>query len=350
MALRALAEYAGLFIAPVHLHMERDVLPFGRGNLATTIEIARDREFQTLLGALLVAALAVWARWAWRRDRAVFAGLVCFVIAYLPICGLFSLNASVAEHWLYVPGAFLLMAALLSLGAIKASRACGVTVVALWAVFLAVRTFARNPDWHDQRTFLERTIADGGGSARMLINLGGLDLTEGNVDRAIAELQKALELSPDQPFALMTLGAAYLHKKQYEAARGEFEKALAMPITRPGALQALAVVDFQEYGKDRMDLLDASAELAPEDWDIQQRYILHMAERGQNAAAMTELKQIVANEPWRAEPWKLLGDFWTRLGQVESAERAYRNAAALDVHDDETAAKLAAVEKEMPPR
>jgi Flp pilus assembly protein TadD len=348
VALRAFAEYAGLFVAPVHLHMERDVLPFGRGDLAATVHAARNREFQTLLGALLVAGFVVWMRWARRRDAAVFAGLVCFVIAYLPICGLFSLNASVAEHWLYVPGAFLLLAAVLSAAWLPVSREFGIVVLALWGGFLGVRTYARNPDWHDQRTFLERTIADGGESARMLINLGGLELTEGNIDVGIADLQKAMVLSPDQPFGLITLGSAYLRKKQYKLADEQFEKALDFPIMAPEALQDIAVVEFQENRRDRVDLLRKAAELAPENWPIQKRYILHLAELGHNANAMEALRTIANDQPWRADAWKLLGDFWTRLRQYESAARAYRKAIDLDVHDDETPRKLGAIEAQLP--
>ncbi len=152
-------------------------------------------------------------------------------VAYLPICGLFSLNASVAEHWLYVPGAFLLLAALLSAARIPLSRPAGYFHSCIWAGFLGVRTFLRNPDWHDQRTFLERTIADGGDSARMLINLGDLELTEGHARLAIADFQNALTLSPDQPFGLIGLGSAYLHEKQYELAREQFGKR-SFPITK----------------------------------------------------------------------------------------------------------------------
>src|SRR5205823_2394740 len=56
LAARAWAEYAGLLVAPVHLHMERDVLPFGHGDLQTTIRLARRREYQTLLGVILIVA------------------------------------------------------------------------------------------------------------------------------------------------------------------------------------------------------------------------------------------------------------------------------------------------------
>ncbi len=296
---------------------------------------------------MLLAAFVFWMRWARRRDPAVFAGLLCFVIAYLPICGLFALNASVAEHWLYVPGAFLLLAALLSAARLPIPRAAGIAILGLWALFLGGRTFLRNPDWHDQRTFLERTIRDGGGSARMFINLGGLEITENHTALAIADLQHALALTPDQPFGLISLGSAYLRAKQYELARTQFEKALAFPITKAEAYQDLAVVDYQENGNDRIALLEKAAQIAPENWSIQKRLIRHLGERGQVVAAISILRAITIQQPWRGETWRLLGDFWSHVRQFDSAERAYRNAIAMDVHDDETPRKLAAVEDQM---
>jgi Flp pilus assembly protein TadD len=348
IALRALAEYTGLFLAPIRLHMERDVLPFGRGSdLAATVRMARNREFQTLLGAMVLAAFGCWMRWARRRDPAVFAGLLCFIIAYLPICGLFALNASVAEHWLYVPGAFLLLAALLSAAWLPISRPAGIAIVALWALFLGGRTFLRNPDWHDQRTFLERTIDDGGDSARMFINLGDLELTEGHTALAITCFQHALTLWPDQPFGLVSLGSAYLHAKQYELARQQFDKALAFPITQAEACQALAVLDYQENGKDRVDLLEKAAHLAPQNWAIQKRLIEHLGERGQVVAAISLLRAITIEQPWRGDTWRLLGDFWAHVRRFDSADRAYRKAIELDVHDDDTPKKLAFVEDQL---
>jgi cytochrome c-type biogenesis protein CcmH/NrfG len=63
---------------------------------------------------------------------------------------------------------------------------------------------------------------------------------------------------------------------------------------------------------------------------------------------MEALRTIANDQPWRADAWKLLGDFWTRLRQYESAARAYRKAIDLDVHDDETPRKLGAIEAQLP--
>src|SRR5438132_693015 len=101
-----------------------------------------------------------------------------------------ALNATAAEHWIYLPSAFFFLAIALEiveLGQKLKSRRSTIAATTLvlgvvWMAFLGARTFARTFDWKDQPTFLERTIAHGGDSARMLINLGGLELTEGKLE------------------------------------------------------------------------------------------------------------------------------------------------------------------------
>ena len=86
------------------------------------------------------------------------------------------------------------------------------TFAALWIAFLGVRTFYRAQDWQDPRTFFTRTIAAGGDSARMLINLGGLELSDGHLEQAEMFLQRALAKNPEQPFALLNLAAVALKR------------------------------------------------------------------------------------------------------------------------------------------
>ena len=346
LAARAVAEYAGLLVAPLHLHMERDVVPFGRGDSGAAVQArARLREYQMLLGIALVVTFVFWMRWARKNTRLfVFACLLALVIAYLPVSNLLPLNASVAEHWLYFPSAFLLAAALWSatifFRKLRAVKITGTALLLAWMAFLATRTFVRNFAWHDPRTFFERTIADGGDSARMFINLGSLESAEGHQNEAIRDFQIALERSPDQPFALLGLAAADLRARDFDAARALLEKVAQIPFLRAQALQNLAVLEYQQSHADRVDLLREAAALAPKNWDIQKRYIGHLAERGEIPRAISELRELAARQPFRAESWRMLGDLRLQAGETDFARRSYERAAALDVRDSYSRERL----------
>jgi hypothetical protein len=64
LAARAFAEYTGLFVLPLQLHMERDVetQPFGTSN--ESLAAVSRRELQTLLGAALFARSCI----GWRKN------------------------------------------------------------------------------------------------------------------------------------------------------------------------------------------------------------------------------------------------------------------------------------------
>jgi len=50
--------------------------------------------------------------------------------------------------------------------------------------------------------------------------------TKGDIDRAIAKLDRAIKLDPDDASAYFDRGAAYRHKGDYELAVGDFETAV----------------------------------------------------------------------------------------------------------------------------
>ena len=184
---RAFAEYTGLLILPMNLHMDRDVETNPSGLKPENLAGPGWRELQTLLGIVLIAAAIYWMLRSRRRNPPAFSCLLFALISYLPISGIFSLNASAAEHWIYVPSAFVLLA--IALEATQLFCAGATTSVSseflgrdgarpskwqpkpitkfallglftIWLLFLGVRTFVRTFDWKDERTFLnERSPA-----------------------------------------------------------------------------------------------------------------------------------------------------------------------------------------------
>ena len=333
---RAVAEYAGLIVFPLNLHMERDIDVHPATFTPASWTAAARRELQTLLGLVLVAALIYWAIRARKRSPPVFTALVLTGISYLPISGLFTLNASVAEHWIYVPSAFLFLAGVLEFSSAIAWRRSTMRVAqlafALWLAFLGIRTFVRTFDWKDQRTFVERTIAAGGDSARMLINLGELDLNEGKLQDAAAHLHAALQKQPDQPFAIVDLAAVALKQNDFKLARQLLVRASDMAAVAAHAHELLAVLEFKE--NNRVDLLRlrlASRTGAPI-WSIEKRYVEALDATGATDRAIAELKTSLATEWYRAASWQLLGQLFAKTGHNVEAAEALARASAYDVH------------------
>ncbi|MGB8354428.1 MAG: tetratricopeptide repeat protein, partial [Chthoniobacteraceae bacterium] len=266
---RAWAEYAGLLLAPVNLHMERSVVTIDHGDPIKTLRDATMRTFEELAGVALIIAFIFWLVWVRNRLPVACFLLVAFLIAYLPVSDLFSLNATVAEHWLYFSSGFLFIGAALSLHASPLRGKLLLGVLACWVGLLGARTFVRNADWKDQRTFLMATTMDGGNTPRMMINLGALESSEGRQNTAIAYYQNALTENPDQPFALLGLASAYQRAHDYENARATLQRARIIPLVHAEALERIAVLEYLEHKTVRLDLLQKAAQLEPGNWEIQ---------------------------------------------------------------------------------
>jgi tetratricopeptide (TPR) repeat protein len=340
---RAVAEYGGLILLPLHLHMDRDVETHPSGFTQASLSGAAWRELQTLLGILLIAAVIYWMVRARKRNPAAFACLLFAVISYLPISGFVALNASVAEHWIYLPSAFFLLAAAVEVGAFletrEPPRTSTITLGALlllivWLAFLGARTFIRTFDWKDQRTFLERNIASGGDSARMRINLADLELSEGKLEDAAVHLHAALQKNPEQPLAVINLAAVALKQNDFKVAREQLQRATKMPLVEAQAHELLAVLENKENGRVDLLRLRLAARTGPPNWSIEKRYIKVLDESGATAQAITELQACLRTQWYRAESWQLLSQLFAKAGKDREAAEALARANAYDVHLD----------------
>lgn len=348
LAARAFAEYAALLVAPITLRMERDVSTRPRDNFEATMQNARAREYQTLAGVLLLGGFAAWAWRSVRRAPAVALCLGAFALAYLPISNVVPLNATIAEHWLYVPSAFLFLAAALAFAAwweahkqMAAPLRLGLSALLVaWAGLLGARTFIRQEDWRDQRTFIERTIRAGGDSARMFMNLANVESNAGQHARAIELYRAALRRAPEQPIIWLGLARAQLRARDLPAARAALSRAEFSPLLIAECHQLRAVLDHVEHGRDSGESLRQARDAAPDNWSIRKQYVEYLIERGDREEALRELRDFVATHRFRAESWRLLGVLLEAMGEPARARDAYRQAALRDVRDADSQASL----------
>jgi len=257
----AFTEYLRMLVWPVGLHMEQTLA----GTPAWTAAV----------GYAALLALIALAVWAVRRQRPrVTFGIAWFLINWLPISGLFPLNAPLAEHWMYIPMAgFWLAVADLAWWAAQRQPAAGRALAPLAAAFiigLLGAAVARNADWDSNETLFRDTIAKNPATSRVHYNLAvDYDDLRDNAAGAVRHYRQALALRAD-------------------------------------------TLSPQEEGDLRLSLARNLAALG--------RY----SEAVPQAAAVAQLQGGEAVKPYRVQGALLQADLLLKLGDFMQAQRAYQ--------------------------
>lgn len=139
--------------------MDRDVESHPEGQSEPSVRGEAWRELQTLLGIVLIIAALYWIWRSRKQDPAIFCCLVFAAITYLPVSGVIPLNATIAEHWLYLPSAFLFLAAGLAISRLRLPPIAVGSVLAAWLIFLFLRFRLASrtgpPNWQLERRYIE---------------------------------------------------------------------------------------------------------------------------------------------------------------------------------------------------
>jgi tetratricopeptide (TPR) repeat protein len=312
--------------------MERDVESHPFGPSDASVRGSAWRELQTLLGIALIAAAIYWLIRSRKNDPPTFACLILAAIAYIPVSGAVPLNASIAEHWLYLPAAFLFLAAIIALSRLHVPAPVAAGVLGLFVVGFCARTFLYTLDWKNQRTFLECTIAAGGDSPRMLINLASQELHDGQLDSAKKYLDAALEKEPNQPFAVINLAVVAIRKEDYATAREILNRAKDLPVVDAQAQELFGILELKEHGQIDIRRFHLASRTGASSWRLERRYIEVLDQTGNTPAAIRELAKCLETQWYRAESWQLLSRLFSKSGPTREATEALEQAKAYDVH------------------
>jgi Flp pilus assembly protein TadD len=339
---RALGDYGRLIVWPSNLYMERTVWDLGHYQDLQTWRSTIGTEYLSILGLVVLGILIAGAiqKGRWQRMR-VF-GAVWFLAAYLPISNLIQLNATVAEHWLYLPsvGLLVFVAGLLYELPIRFRRL--VTILAsISVVALGARSFIRSRDWVDAETFYKRTFEAGSRSARVAVNLGQVYAAR----RAYADAEKiyrsVLEQNPDYPVAQNNLASVLAREgknKEAEILFAIIEKNSAKtreeyPRSWLGALN-LARVRHSAHNDDAaLAILDRAHADYPEVWDLISLKAEILRKRSGPDAALHLVEDFAHDNWWHQGAALALGRLYAQSGDVGHAEAALGLASRLDVHD-----------------
>ena len=348
LMIRALGDYGSLMLFPDKLFMERQV--FAAPGLAHPEEASVYLAL-AVGGVLTLVAFVAGAFLPGQGRNLRRFGAGWFLLGFLPVSNLFSLNASVAEHWLYLPSiGFLLflLGTALDLPFTSLSRrqlaALAVTGVVLAATALGVRTWYRTFDWSDEITFFRQTIADGGDVPRARAGLAAAYSHRNDDAHAIDVLRAIVTRYPRVVANRINLANALGRQGQSAEARDLLEKTAADLFGGGGdprevvavihSLDRLETANPAWPGRHRA-LLAAATLRHPDSWELVQLGTQD-AELAHDPARALALVQTFADAHWWHAPAHLAaGSLQAELGRSADALASWTQAARLDVHDAE---------------
>ena len=202
-----LASYVGLLLAPVRLSAMR----------STTYPSIRSPFHPSfIVSAVVVGSLFVAASRLVKVSRGASFGILWIVVTLLPVLNLVPIYELIAERFLYIPSIGFCLALGIALDAMF-RRKGALRVVALGLTGLTVAVYLvlamdRNADWRDEITLYTRTAEDSPRAYMAHYNLGTIYLVQGEYDRAIRALQRAVSLHPSYMQACYNMACAYALK------------------------------------------------------------------------------------------------------------------------------------------
>lgn len=351
LMLRALGDYARVTVLPTDLHMERTIVE--RRMLSAGWQNQFAFNYLTVLGLIAAAGLIAGALKRGNGQPLRRFGAVWFVFGFLPISNIVELNATAAEHWLYLPLVGLLLVALgwlveLPTRGFQVATAC----LLLAACALGVRSTTRSADWLNAQVFYERTITAGGWSPRVAVNLAIIYGNQGRFEPARKLLERSLASWPDYPLARSHLAVILAHEGKQAESDAIFAAAAAAaptqktvyPRTWTASIQMArrAVADGRD--DDALRLLADARELEPKVWQLAQMQSEVLRRTRGPEAALPVIQQFADANWWQYSAYLALGKVKAQQGDGAGALAALNHASRLDIRETEALNLIARIE------
>ncbi|MEY2537219.1 MAG: protein O-mannosyl-transferase [Verrucomicrobiota bacterium] len=342
LMLRSLGDYGRLMLFPANLHMERTVYDPKAFQSKTGRWHAIEHEYLSIAGLFVLAVFLCLSFQRTPGQKFRIFGAAWFLIAYLPTSNLIELNATVAEHWLYLPSVgFLIFLAGCAFILPPRWQRVAVAFACVAALALGVRSGYRSSDWVSNETFAHRTIASGGATIRIILLLGQAYAERGDYASAERLLRRALELSPNHPTTRNNLADALVKQGRKEEAEALFvhateaahESRKDYPRTWIAALNLSQLRHTQHDDSGAIAILEKARKDYPGTWELIGAESELLRETNDLDGSLTLIRPFAQNNWWHYRAWGALGRLLAQKGDDAAATDALRHASRLDVHE-----------------
>ena len=185
-------------------------------------------DWTAVIALVVCVAAAVLAIRCYRLHKPLFFFIAFFFIALAPTSNVFLLIGTImAERFLYLPAIGFAGCVVAVLYAWPRLQRHATAILAVAAIALAARTYARNADWQTEKTLFthDARVTANSFKAHMSLAMVLNDGTSAGLDAAIVEAARAVEILNDLPdvrkidSTYINLGSYYRQKGDLLAAR-----------------------------------------------------------------------------------------------------------------------------------
>ena len=301
-------------------------------------QINAGSRWQYLFVFALVALLAL--AWLFRKKlRGPLAAALIFLGLLFPALGFINvypfLYSFVADHFQYLACAAPLTLFAAGLAMTLDSFAPGKAFLrpAIYSalfLMLGVLSWRQCRDYRDIETLWRTTIARNPDCWMAYSNLGSFLSTRGNVNEAVTDFRKALELWPDQSKDHNNLGKALVQKGRMAEAMDQFQTALRISPNDPDAESNIGAALLQQGdSEEAISHLRRAIEKYPRHAQARINLGNALLQTGQTEGAIAEYKRTLDLRFDHAESHYSIASAFRQKGDIEAAIIHYRKALEL---------------------
>jgi tetratricopeptide (TPR) repeat protein len=268
----------------------------------------------------------------------------------------------VADHFQYLAAIGLIV--LIAAGLSRFSKFTAVILLPLM-----VLTWRQQHIYYDAQTLWENTIAQNETCWMAHTNLAGTLRSQKQLEAAMQQSKRALELAPSEADTHYDYGVALARASRWNDAIAEFRSAIACDPQCAVAFSDLgrvlwdhddsATAQAEAYAAAKraieinpnladphyvfacvaelsgnlpnaIDEYQKALEIEPEDFHSHFNLGLCLLQTGQFGEAAGEFQKVVNHDPGNAPAWNYLGDAYVRAGKTAEAAGFYRRALSID--------------------
>ena len=316
--------YLGEMFYPAHLVVSH---PYAEKYRNLPVAIAS-------LGLLLgISILCVWLR---KRSPFLLTGWFWYLGMLVPMIGLVQVSAQArADRYTYLPqiGIYLIIAwgAAALVNAFRIKRAVVAAPAAIVVILLVCCSYAQARYWRDTETLWRHALDSSTYDYIAHDSLGYTLLQKGQLDEAIAEYEKALEIKPDYADSHNNLANALLQKGLVDEATVHYRRALEIEPEFAEPRNNLANVLFKQGRVDEaIEEYKKAAAKRSDFAEVQYNLGSALIVKGDWNGAIQYLEAAIKIDSTYARAHNKLGIAFGATGKTPEAVREFKEAVRLD--------------------